>query len=30
MMEAPAAQAAGACSLEDAKIHLDSLALELA
>jgi hypothetical protein len=30
MMEAPAAQAAGACSLEDAKIYLDSLALELA
>lgn len=30
VMEAPAAQAAGACSLEDAKGHLDSLALELA
>jgi hypothetical protein len=30
MMEAPAAEAAGACSLEDAKSHLDSLALELA
>jgi hypothetical protein len=30
MMEAPAAQAAGACSLEDAKGYLDSLALELA
>jgi len=30
MMEAPAAEAAGACSLEDAKRHLDSLALELA
>jgi hypothetical protein len=30
MMEAPAAEAAGACSLVDAKSHLDSLALELA
>ena len=30
MMEAPAAGAAGACSLEDAKAYLDSLALELA
>ena len=30
MMEAPAARAAGACSLEDAKAYLDSLALELA
>ena len=30
IMEAPAAQAAGACSLEDAKTHLDSLALQLA
>jgi hypothetical protein len=30
MMEAPAAEAAGACSLEDAKGYLDSLALQLA
>ena len=30
VLEAPAAQAAGVCSLEDAKTHLDSLALELA
>jgi hypothetical protein len=29
IMEAPAAQAAGACSLEDAKTYLDSLALQL-
>jgi hypothetical protein len=28
IMEAPAAAAAGACSLEDAKVHLDNLALE--
>jgi hypothetical protein len=30
VLEAPAAEAAGACSLEDAKGYLDSLALELA
>ena len=30
MMEAPAAEAAGACSLEDVKGYLDSLALEQA
>jgi hypothetical protein len=30
VLEAPAAQEAGACSLEDAKNYLDSLALQLA
>jgi hypothetical protein len=30
MLEAPAAQAVDACSLEDAKVHLDGLALQLA
>jgi hypothetical protein len=30
VLEAPAAEAAGACSLEDAKRYLDSLALQLA